>query len=131
MKLSPQTSPAQQSTSLEQAFTSVRQQLSGPSLANPLSAQMAAPPHWLELVQVPPSATVPLLGSVGVGVVVLLSDWQRPSVPQVRPLQQRESSVPQEPPSIKQQLRAPSSRIPLSAQTDGPLAWLHWLVVTQ
>jgi hypothetical protein len=29
---------------------------------------------------------------------------------------------------LRQQLRAPSSAIPLLAQTTDPPAWLHWLV---
>src|SRR3954452_21526758 len=108
-----QSRPPQQWEPVVQPPPLPRQQLSGPSLAMPLSSQATAPPSWLHSLadaHWPPSPTVPPLP---------------PPLPQT-PLTQR--SPPQQfvswahaPPSLRQQLNPPSVSMPFEAQTAAPL----------
>jgi hypothetical protein len=81
----------------------------------PLEAQVTGPPlweHWLLPVQLAPRARFAETAPV-----------QTPLTQRSEP--QQPDPAEQAPPALRQQLRAPSAAMPLSAQTVTPPDWVH------
>jgi hypothetical protein len=129
-----QARPPQQAAPEAQAPPALRQQLSAPSLAMPLSAQIVVPPdwlHWDEVVQEAPAARPPPGAAPPGGVPPgdVLPPLQNPLTQ--LPFPQHPISSVQAPPAWRQQLVAPRAGSPLKAQSTAPPVCEHWPALSQ